>query len=529
MLALALRRDMIHMAKTSYWRNGVSSFGEPKTSGSDPQRPSSHHKFFARLVLVSIFSMLGAGLFPSYGQEAKGGIVYVIPIQETIDLGLAFFVKRSLQAAERAGAAAVVLDVNTFGGRVDAAVEIRDALDECEIPTTAYINKRAISAGALICLATDKIAMAPGSTIGAATPVGISGPGQKMELGEKEKSYVRGEFRATAERNGHSPLLAAAMVDPDIEALLIFSDRLPRVVSRVESEEIQINEKEAKTKVVSEKGKLLTLTTSEAVEAGLAGPEADSLDSLIASLGYAPANKFVTKISWSEYIVRFLTHPVLSGLLLTFGVLGIFFELKMPGWGVSGSIGVVCLLLFFGGHYLAGLASALDLLLFAIGLILLALEIFVVPGFGLPGIAGLSCIFAGIYLAMVKRPVPEFSWDYQTLNTAMLTILCMAVAVAIGIVIIWKMAPESRLKQLMVLSASEQADLGYTASENLEALVGQSGKSLTHLRPAGKALIGDEPIKVQSQGEFIEKNSAVTVVRVAGNKVFVAETDEEKA
>ena len=227
--------------------------------------------------------------------------------------------------------------------------------------------------------------------------------------------------------------------------------------------------------------------------------------------------------------MRFLTHPVLSGLLLTFGVLGIFFELKMPGWGVSGSIGVVCLLLFFGGHYLAGLASALDLLLFAIGLVLLALEIFVVPGFGLPGIAGLSCIFVGIYLAMVKRPVPEFSWDYQMLNTAMLTILCMAVAVAIGIVVIWKTAPESRLKQLMVLSASEQADLGYTASENLEALVGQSGKSLTHLRPAGKALIGDEPVKVQSQGEFIEKDRPLKVVRVAGNKVFVAETDEENA
>ncbi len=159
MSALALRRDLILMAKTSYRRSGVSLFGEPESCGSDPQKPASHHKFFARLVLVSIFLMLGAGLFPSYGQEAKSGIVYVIPIHETIDLGLAFFVKRSLRSAEGAGAAAVVLDVNTFGGRVDAAVEIRDALDESEIPTTAYINKRAISAGALICLATDEIAI----------------------------------------------------------------------------------------------------------------------------------------------------------------------------------------------------------------------------------------------------------------------------------------------------------------------------------------------------------------------------------
>jgi len=448
---------------------------------------------------------------------------FVIPVHETIDLGLAFFIKRSLKDAERIGASMVILDINTFGGRVDAAVEIRDALDECKIPKTAYVNKRAISAGALICLATDSIAMAPGSTIGAATPVGMGGAGEALELGEKEKSYVRGEFRATAENSGHSPLLAEAMVDADIEVFALIGQKIPKLLSAAEAEELRETNDQAKTRVISPKGKLLTMTAAEALEVGLAASTAESLDELISSLDLEPESKIVSNISWSEYIVRFLTHPIVSGLLLTFGVLGIIFELQMPGWGVSGTIGAVCLLLFFGGHYLAGLASVADLMLFAIGIALLALEAFVIPGFGVAGILGALCIFGGIYMALVKRPIPQFSWDYQMLNTAMLVFVSFFVAVTVGIVIIWKMSPESRFKKLMVLSASERVDLGYTSSERLDRLAGRPGKSITHLRPAGRALIDGEPFEVQSEGEFIEKDKAITVVRVTGNKLFVAE------
>ncbi len=511
----------------------LSGKESPLRTGAQPNHNTPQRRRFQNAfvicIVASILSVLGAGLFPAGGSAAGDEVVSVIPVHETIDLGLAFFIKRSIQSAERAGAAAIVLDVNTFGGRVDAAVEIRDSLDACKIPTIAYVNMRAISAGALICLATGKITMAPGSTIGAATPVGIGGGGEKLELGEKEKSYVRGEFRATAERNGHSPILAEAMVDPDVEALVVLGGEAPRVVSQAEADEIQKLDEKAKVEIVSAKGKLLTMTASEALDAGLAHSTPESLDELIRSLGLDPERKIVSRISWSEYIVRFLTNPVVSGLLLTFGVLGIFFELQMPSWGVSGTIGIVCLLLFFGGHYIAGLASMADLLLFAIGLGLLAMEFFVVPGFGVTGISGLVCIMAGIYLAMVKRPVPEFSWDYQMLTAAMMTILSMTVATTIGVVLIWRMSPESRLKKLMVLSASERARDGYTASESLEALVGRRGKSLTHLRPAGRALIDGEPYEVQSEGEFIEKDRNLTVTRVAGNKVFVAERNEGEA
>ncbi len=477
------------------------------------------------LILALIFLSIGLDLSPVSTDAADAGqnSTLVIPIHDVIDRGLAFFVKRSLEGAERDGADSIIVELNTLGGRVDAALEIRDALEASKIPITAYVNKRAISAGALICLATKSIAMAPGSTIGAATPISIGPVGEAHQLSEKEVSYVRGEFRATAERNGHSPVLAEAMVDPDTEALVVLGGNAPRVVSASEADKLRKQDEGIDLEVVSPKGKLLTMTAAEAVKVGLAGSMPASSDNLVRSLGRNPSNVRVAKISWSENFVRFLTHPIVSGLLLTLGVLGIFFELQMPGWGLSGTLGALFLLLFFGGHYLAGLASFADVLLFAIGLALLALELFVVPGFGITGISGFLFILAGIYLALVKRPIPEFSWDYQLLNNALGTFIFFAVAVTIGVVVIWKLFPESRLKRLMVLSTSEDARLGYTASENLEALVGRPGRSLTHLRPAGRAVVAGEPIEVQTEGDFIEKDRPLRIVKVVGNKVFVAE------
>jgi membrane-bound serine protease (ClpP class) len=214
--------------------------------------------------------------------------------------------------------------------------------------------------------------------------------------------------------------------------------------------------------------------------------------------------------------------------LLTLGVLGIVFELQAPGWGISGTLGTIFLLLFFGGHYLAGLASVLDALLFAVGIALLALEIFVIPGFGIAGISGILCIFAAVYLALVKRPIPQFSWDFQQVNSALLVFFFVIVGVALGTIILWKVFPHTRLKSLLVLTQREEPALGYVAGENLDGLIGSSGISITHLRPAGKAYIGERPVEVQTQGEFIEKDRQVRVVKVMGNKVFVAEQKPDR-
>jgi len=480
------------------------------------------------LVVFLVIVLLAGRGFESSGEAvAVSGAVLVIPVHDVIDLGVAFFVKRSVEGAERSGVQHIVVELDTLGGRVDAALDIRDALEGCEVPISAYVNKRAISAGALICITAKDIAMVSGSTIGAATPIGIGPMGDKQQTGEKEVSYLRGEFRATAERNGHSPLLAEAMVDPDTEVWAVFENGVPRIVSSSEAEELKSQSEKLETEVVSPRGKLLTLTAAEALKFGLAGSTPATLEDFVRSLGLDPSSMIVAKVSWSENVVRFLTHPIVSGLLLTFGVLGIFFELQMPGWGISGTLGTLFLLLFFGGHYLAGLATFLDVLLFVVGLGLLALELLVIPGFGIAGISGMVCILAGIYLALVKRPVPEFSWDYQMLSSALITFIFVVIAATIGIVAIWKTFPDSRVRKFMVLSAREDAEAGYTAGESLEALEGQVGRSLTHLRPSGKALIGGERVEVQTQGEFIEKDRPLRVVRVLGNKVFVAEEGAE--
>jgi membrane-bound serine protease (ClpP class) len=271
------------------------------------------------------------------------------------------------------------------------------------------------------------------------------------------------------------------------------------------------------------------MTAGEGVKMGLAGSSPASLDDFIITLGLDPDNKSFSKVSWSENIVRFLTHPIVSGLLLTFGVLGIFFELQMPGWGISGMFGASCLILFFGGHYLAGLASSVDVLLFVLGVGLIALELLVIPGFGVAGIAGMACVMVGIYLALVDRPIPKFSWDYQILNSALFTFIFMICTTSLGIFVIWKLSPESRIKELMVLSASEDAKRGFTASESLEAMIGQYGRSLTHLRPTGRARFAGDPIEVQTEGGFIEKDRPLKVIRVVGNKVFVVEEEKSEA
>jgi membrane-bound serine protease (ClpP class) len=309
--------------------------------------------------LLAFVLLLGLGLgsaavrtVTAQTAGAPGKVVYVVPIDGVVDLGLPHFVQRVLKEAANAGAAAVVLEVNTFGGRVDGAVQVRDALLDSPVRTIAYVNKRAISAGALITLAAETIVMAGGGTIGAATPVqgGESGASQ-APVGEKAVSYVRSEFRATAERRKRPPALAEAMVDADIE--------IPGVVA---------------------KGKLLTLTTDEAVALKLADFKADTLESALAQAGLAGARIERPTPNWSEHLVRFLTHPVVSSLLITVATLGIILEMRTVGFGIAGVLGLSSLALFFWSHWLVQLAGWEELLLVLAGFTLLALEIFLIPG-----------------------------------------------------------------------------------------------------------------------------------------------------
>jgi len=310
----------------------------------------------------------------------KTNLVYWVNIDGEIDLGLAPFIKRVVQEADEQSIEALILQINTFGGRVDAAVQIRDALINSSTLTIAFINERAISAGALISLSCKKIVMAPAATIGAATPVTISPLDQQMKpASEKVVSYFRKEMKTTAEKNNRPPLIAEAMVDPDV------------VIEGL-----------------SKKGKLLTLTTLEAIEHKVADFKiSGGIKNVLREFHLEQALLKEKKPNWAEKFLRIISGSLLSSLLLTIGLLALFMEFKTPTWGVAGTVGIICLALFFWGHVVLNLVGWEEVILLSVGIILLLLEAFVVPGFGLTGILGIIALAAGLSLSMVgKYPAP---------------------------------------------------------------------------------------------------------------------------
>ncbi|NIM03360.1 nodulation protein NfeD [bacterium] len=443
------------------------------------------------LIFMGFFLLSHSSLF---GQPQSD--VYVIPIKGLIDLGLSSFVRRAVGEAKQKKARCIILELETFGGRVDAATEIRDTLFESDIKTVAFVNRRAISAGALISLACQSIVMAPGSTIGAATPVVMApGAAKAQPTDEKTISYVRKEFKSTAERNNHPATLAEAMVDPDVE---------------IEG--------------VIEKGKLLTLTTEEALKLKLAEHKVSKIGEILTLYDLEDGQVVRASLTWSENLVRFLTHPVVSGLLLTFGLLGIFFELRIPGWGVSGTIGLICLALFFGAQYMVGLARWTEPLLFLLGVILLALELFVIPGFGVAGVSGILLIVASLFLSLVKEPLPKTPVDISRLLQATYVVAASLIATFLVASLSFRFMPKFPLLSKLILTTEEKREKGFrSAPAKLEKFLGKQGMTLTMLRPVGKAQFGDTIVDVVSEGELIEKGKQVKVIKVEGNRIVVSE------
>jgi membrane-bound serine protease (ClpP class) len=351
---------------------------------------------FKHIWLFILFLTLGS----SIAEETKKNI-YVIPIQDTIDLGIPAFVNRAISAAEKNSAELIIFDIDTFGGRVDAATQIKDAISATDITTIAFINRRAISAGSLISLSCDQIYMTDGGTIGATSVVDMSGSKQS----EKSQSYMREEMAATAEKSGKNTDIARGMVDEELsfEFLVINGDSLK--VDDIEGRK---------------EGKLITLTTELALKYNIADGKSESVEELLSDLGIENYNIIALSENWSEDLVRFLTDPTISSLLTTFGTIGIISELYSAGWGIGGTIGIICLTLALGASYLTQLASSMDLLIIFSGLLLLVVEFIAIPGFGFFGIAGIGVLFYGLYLLLIPDiPVSDeiysqaldgFSW-----------------------------------------------------------------------------------------------------------------------
>jgi membrane-bound serine protease (ClpP class) len=437
------------------------------------------------------------GLPTAEANRGAGKKVVIVPIHGTIDLGLAPFVERILR--EHGDAALLVLDVDTFGGRVDAAVQIRDRLLSSPMPVLAFVNRRAISAGALISLAAHHIVFTEGATMGAATPVQLEG-GEAKPVGEKMVSYMRSEMRSTAEARGRSGIVAEAMVDADVE--------IPGL---------------------DEKGKLLTLTTETAVTAHVADGRFETLDALLIAIGLEQASTLRPEPNWAENLARFFTDPTVSGLLMGIGMLGLLIEFSHPGFVLPGVTGVLCLALFFGGHFFARLAGWGEVIGFAAGLVLLGFELFVIPGFGIAGVLGITLIAGSLVMALLGLPL-DVAWDAGFFADAMGVVLLSTVLSVVAFVFIVRTLPKGRrfgglsltttLGPATVAVDAEQADW-HSQPSDWARYLGVRGVAQTDLRLAGKARLGDETVDVVSESEYIDRGTPVRVIRVEGVRIVV--------
>ncbi len=442
-----------------------------------------------RGVLGVLFIVIGLAILfvaPVWGQQDDRQ-VYVATVTGTIDLGMTPYIKRALREATKADAEAVILDINTPGGRLDAALEIKDAVLNADVPVIAYVNREAFSAGALIAIAANTIYIAPGGVIGAATPV--DGLGTKAS--EKVVSAVRTDFKSVAEFRGRDASIAEAMVDEEvaIEGLV-------------------------------EEGKLLTLTATEALKWGYSEGEAANLDAILEAEGLTGATLVHIDISFSERLVRFITNPAVAGILISLGFLGLLAELTSPGFGVPGIAGLLLLALFFWGHMLAELTGWEGVALVVIGLGLIAIELLVVPGFGLVGILGLAVFFAGLFMAMIGQGavVRDF------LRVA-LVLVGSTTLMIIGAYLILKLLPRRRVFRGLALQTSLTPGSGLEDSASDEpqnestrrsdastSLVGLRGIAITDLRPAGVARIDNRRVDVVTEGDFIEEGRSIEVI-----------------
>lgn len=416
--------------------------------------------------------------------------VYYIPIKGTIDAGLARFVERAVGDANEHKARYIVVEINTFGGRIDAATQIKDALLSARAPVAVYINRRAISAGALISLACDRIIMAPGSSIGAATAVDQSGE----KVSEKVQSFMRSEMRSTAEQNGRNGHIAEAMVDERI-AIAGLDDST----------------------------QLVTLTATEAVKWHMADTVLSSLAATYTMLGINPAEVKAQSISWSEELVRFLTDPIVSSLLLTLGFLGLIFEIKTAGWGIGGTVSLLALTLFFGSNIIADLASVTELLFLGAGIVLLLLEAFVIPGFGVAGLLGLGlCAWALFQMLLGEYPTGS------DLQHAVIGVALSIFGIIVAFVVTIRYMPQSRWWNRIALGTSLSKSAGVRSSVDAEDLIGSEGVAVSDLRPAGKVAVQDRILDVVSEGNYIPRDTPVTIITVVGNRVVVRQSETPK-
>ncbi|MCI8335719.1 MAG: nodulation protein NfeD [Peptococcaceae bacterium] len=419
-------------------------------------------------------------------QNKTNPVIYTITLKGDIDRGAANFIVRGYEEAKANHADYVLLKIDTYGGLVDAAMNIKNTIISSSTPTICFVEQKAISAGSLIALSGNVLVMAPGTTMGAAEPR----QGDQI-ADEKVVSMWSKELAGAAEYHHRNGEIAAAMADSRIE--------IPGVV---------------------EKGKLLTLTAGEAVDLNMADFIAEDEAAIFAKMNFSDPQVVSVEPTTKEKMAQFLTSPFVSPVLLTLGIAGIIIELLTVGFGVFGTIGVFSFSLFFAGNLMSGYAGWGAVILFLVGMVLIFLEIFVVPGVGITGLAGILSIVASIVFAS------------PSLEQAAISLLVALVASVILIFLSFKYSRTRSIWNRLILSQKQKNDEGYAAPRReLSNLEGKNGVAITPLRPAGAGLFDGERIDVISEGEFIPAGAMVRVMRVESARVIVREiipqTEEE--
>ena len=412
--------------------------------------------------------------------------VVVIPVNGEIDKGLSFFLQRQLRRAEKEDIKALILEVNSNGGLVTAAQEMKDALLRSKVTTVAFVNGRALSAAALVSIACNRIYMAPGAEMGAATPIMLMGNGVKAAE-PKFVSAFAAEFSSTAEARNREPKIAEAMVDAN----------------------------HATIEGLCPKGQIMTLTTENAFKHGYCDQVTANIESVLRALALEKATVERVEPTSSEIFARYLTNTAISPLLFTIAFWCMIIEFHVPGFGFFGIVSIVCYALFFGGYLFAYMAGYEVLIAFLIGIVLLLLEIFVIPGFGVTGISGILCLcFSVVQL-------------YGGFLKSIYAIGWLLLYTVIAVSILYKLAPKLGLFRKLINKKTMGTEEGYVAVDvnAYDNLLGVQGVTLSICRPSGKAKFGSERYDVVSEGDFIEKGETVIVRKVVGTKIIVSKLE----
>ncbi len=450
--------------------------------------------------------------------------VYVIPVSGAVDPGMAAFFERTLTEYAKDPQALVVIEMDTFGGRVDSAFEIVDHL--INIPQSkviSYVTKRAISAGALIALAANELTMKHNTLIGDCAPIIMSSEGPKM-LGEKVQSPLRAKFRALAKRNGYPSLLAESMVTQEMEVYLVEFPDKKIYMDDVGFEDLNETEKSriiSRTTIVA-KGELLTMDDTEAKQLGFSQVSTNTLEEMLVARGYTDYEIIRINENWSETFVRYISS--IAQVLMLIGLGALYLEYKSPGFGIFGIIGLICLGLVFFNQYFVGLANYTELLILIIGIMLLAVEVFVLPGFGIAGFAGLTTI--GIALLLMLQdfviPDPALPWQSDLLLKNLVQVLVSFIAAFFLTMFMFRyfLPRVSKVMSGPYLEGTlKESHVTQAADKGIQ--VGDVGRADTYLRPSGKIVIGNKLLDAVTSGDFIEKGTTVRITKIDGNRIVV--------